>query len=503
MQRSPSSGALTTATLRPLYQAAQVRELDRRTLASGIEGFALMQRAASSAWHSFRARWPQVRSVSVVCGAGNNGGDGHVLAALAMQSGLKVQRISMQPLEALEADAARAAMLASAAGVGVTLYRPDMTFEGDVIVDALLGIGLSREVEGDLRAAIEAINATGRPVLSLDIPSGIAADTGAALGAAVRADCTVTFIGDKIGLHTGDAPGHAGEIDFRPLGVKAQAFFDILPAAWRLEESWLSEAFAPRPRAGHKGTFGHVLVMGGAPGFGGAALLASQAAARLGAGKVSLATAAEHIGPSLTRCPEVMAREVRGGADAAAMTKGADVIVVGPGLGQDAWGQAVLQSALQADVPLVVDADALNLLASRWPTLSRDNWILTPHPGEAARLLECSVAQVQADRPAAARALQRARGGVVVLKGAGTLVAGPGGLAVCPFGNPGMASGGMGDVLSGMLGVLAAQFDELELATRLGVLVHALAGDAAAKEHGERGLLASDLASYARVLINP
>lgn len=503
MQRSPSSGALTTATLRPLYQAAQVRELDRRTLASGIEGFALMQRAASSAWHSFRARWPQVRSVSVVCGAGNNGGDGHVLAALAMQSGLKVQRISMQPLEALEADAARAAMLASAAGVGVTLYRPGMTFEGDVIVDALLGIGLSREVEGELRAAIEAINAAGRPVLSLDIPSGIAADTGAALGAAVRADCTVTFIGDKIGLHTGDAPGHAGEIDFRPLGVKAQAFFDILPAAWRLEESWLSEAFAPRPRAGHKGTFGHVLVMGGAPGFGGAALLASQAAARLGAGKVSLATAAEHIGPSLTRCPEVMAREVRGGADATAMTKGGDVIVVGPGLGQDAWGQAVLQSALQADVPLVVDADALNLLASRWPTLSRDNWILTPHPGEAARLLECSVAQVQADRPAAARALQRARGGVVVLKGAGTLVAGPGGLAVCPFGNPGMASGGMGDVLSGMLGVLAAQFDGLELATRLGVLVHALAGDAAAKEHGERGLLASDLASYARVLINP
>ncbi|MCB8889664.1 NAD(P)H-hydrate dehydratase [Vreelandella malpeensis] len=503
MQRSPSSSALTTATLRPLYQAAQVRELDRRTLASGIEGFALMQRAASSAWHSFRARWPQARSVSVVCGAGNNGGDGHVLAALAMQSGLKVQRVSMQPLEALEADAARAAMLASAAGVGVTLYRPDMVFEGDVIVDALLGIGLSREVEGDLRAAIEAINAAGRPVLSLDIPSGIAADTGAALGVAVSADCTVTFIGDKVGLHTGDAPGHAGEIYFRPLGVKAQAFFDILPAAWRLEESWLAAAFTSRPRAGHKGTFGHVLVMGGAPGFGGAALLASQAAARLGAGKVSLATAAEHVGPSLTRCPEVMAREVRGGADAAAMTKGADVIVVGPGLGQDAWGQAVLQSALQADVPLVVDADALNLLATRWPTLSRDNWILTPHPGEAARLLECSVAQVQADRPAAVRALQRARGGVVVLKGAGTLVAGPGGLVVCPFGNPGMASGGMGDVLSGMLGVLAAQFDELELATRLGVLVHALAGDGAAKEHGERGLLASDLASYARVLINP
>ncbi|MFG6666803.1 NAD(P)H-hydrate dehydratase [Halomonas sp. HNIBRBA4712] len=490
-------------TLRPLYTAAQVRELDRRTIAAGIESFALMQRAASSAWHSFRARWPQAKSVSVICGSGNNGGDGHVLAALAQQAGLKVQRISSRELESLANDAARAAELASAAGVGCERFQAGMTLTGEVIVDALLGTGLSRPVEGEARTLIDAINRAGKPVLSLDVPSGIAADTGAVQGAAVNADCTVTFIGDKIGLHTGDAPGYSGEIDFRPLGVKAQAFFDIVPTAWRLEESWLVSAFTPRPRAGHKGHFGHVLVMGGAPGFGGAALLASQAAARLGAGKVSLATAAEHVSASLTRCPEIMARSVAGGADAAAFAQIGDVIVVGPGMGEGAWGQAVLQAALKTEAPLVVDADALNLLAARWPTLTRDNWVLTPHPGEAARLLECSVAEVQADRPAAARALQRARGGVVVLKGAGTLVAGPGGLVVCPFGNPGMASGGMGDVLSGMLGTLVAQFDDLELATRLGVMVHALAGDAAAKAHGERGLLASDLASYARILINP
>jgi NAD(P)H-hydrate epimerase len=439
----------------------------------------------------------------VLCGGGNNGGDGHVLAALAMQSGLKVQRLSLKPRDALSGDVARAAELATAAGVGFEEWHPHTTLAGEVIVDALLGTGLSGEVEGSIKQAIKAMNTASQLVLALDIPSGISADTGAMLGTAVEATCTVTFIGDKIGLHTGDAPAYTGDIDFRPLGVKAQAFFDIPPTAWRLDDALLGEAFTPRSRTSHKGSLGHVLVMGGAPGFGGAALLASQAAARLGAGKVTLATAHEHITASLVRCPEVMVRAVRGGADAADLPASADVVVIGPGLGQESWGQAMLQSALKASSPLVVDADALNLLASRWPDLRRDNWILTPHPGEAARLLGCSVSDVQADRPEAARALQRARGGIVILKGAGSLIAGPSGLVVCPYGNPGMASGGMGDVLSGMLGALVGQFNSLEQSAWLGVMTHALAGDEAAKAAGERGLLASDLASYARVLINP
>jgi len=492
-----------TSMLRPLYKAAQVRELDRRTIASGIDGFALMQRAASSAWHSLRSRWPQVRSLTVMCGGGNNAGDGHVLAALAMQSGLKVQRITLKPLEELSEDAGRAAQLATSAGVGCEEWHAGTELTGEVIIDALLGTGLNGEVAGRFKRAIEMINSAQRPVLSVDIPSGLVADTGAVHGIAVKASCTVTFIGDKIGLHTGDAPAYTGEIDFRPLGVKAQAYFDIPASAWRLDDSLLADAFAPRQRTSHKGDMGHVLVMGGAPGFGGAALLACQAAARLGAGKVSLATAPEHITASLVRSPEVMAHAVRGGAEASELPHNADAIVVGPGLGQAAWGQAVLQSALQSDAPLVVDADALNLLARQWPDTRRDNWILTPHPGEAARLLNCSVADIQADRPAATQALQRARGGVVILKGAGSLIAGPTGLVVCPYGNPGMASGGMGDVLSGMLGALVAQRGGIELSAWLGTMVHALAADSAAEQDGERGLLASDLASYARKLINP
>ncbi|MDT8879815.1 NAD(P)H-hydrate dehydratase [Halomonas saccharevitans] len=490
-------------TLRPLYRAEQVRELDRRTIARGIEGFALMQRAAAAAWQDLRSRWPHARALSVLCGGGNNGGDGHVLAALAAAEGLAVQRVLLKPVEALTGDARRAADMATAAGVSAEPWRADVRLEGDVVVDALLGTGLGGEVRGEAREAIEAVNESGLPVLAIDIPSGLHADTGATLGAAIRATRTVTFIADKLGLYTGAAPAHVGELVFCALGVDAEAEGDLAPAARRLEAGLIAAWLPTRPRDAHKGDHGHALVLGGAPGFGGAALLAAEACARLGAGKVSLATAPEHVTASLVRRPEVMVHGVRGAGDLDALPERADVLVVGPGLGQGSWGQGMLQAALAASRPLVVDADGLNLLASRFRGRQRDDWILTPHPGEAARLLGCSAGEVEADRPGAALALQRRYGGVVVLKGAGTLVAGPAGLAVCPHGNPGMASGGMGDALSGILGALLAQGLELEAAARLGVLVHALAADRAAREGGERGLLAGDLASCARILVNP
>ncbi|MGM0987848.1 MAG: NAD(P)H-hydrate dehydratase [Pseudomonadota bacterium] len=488
---------------RPLYRADQVRELDRRTIAGGIEGFALMQRAASAAWQSLKARWPEVRSLSVLCGGGNNGGDGHVLAALAAAEGLAVQRILLKPHDELSGDARCAADMATAAGVGAEPWRPDLVLEGELIVDALLGTGLGGEVRGAAREAIEAINASGLPVLAIDIPSGLHADTGAVLGTAVRASRTVTFIGDKLGLHTGAAATRVGEVGFRALGVNAEAEADLVPAAHLLDAEWIATWLPPRARSAHKGDFGHALVLGGAPGFGGAALLAAEACARLGAGKVSLATAPEHVTASLVRCAEVMVHGVRGGGDLGGLPGRADVLVVGPGLGQGSWGQGVLQAALATDRPLVVDADALNLLANRFTGQRREDWVLTPHPGEAARLLGLDAGEVEADRPAAALALQQRYGGVVVLKGAGSLVAGPEGLAVCPYGNPGMASGGMGDALSGILGALLAQGLPLEPAVRVGVLVHALAADMAARQSGERGLLAGDLASCARILVNP
>ncbi|MDT8896437.1 NAD(P)H-hydrate dehydratase [Halomonas sp. I1] len=486
-----------------LYRAEQVRELDRRVIASGVAGFALMQRAAASAWRYLRATWPEVHRLSVLCGGGNNGGDGHVLAALAAAEGLSVQRILVKPVEALEGDARRAAEMADAAGVGREAWHDGMRLTGELMVDALLGTGLSGEVRGASRSAVAAINASGRPVLAIDIPSGLHADTGAELGEAVRATHTVTFIGDKLGLHTGRGPARVGTLVVEDLSAPRDVFDEMAPVAWRLDQSMIATLLPPRERDAHKGVAGHALILGGAPGMGGAGLLAAEACARLGAGKVSLATDPAHVAASLIRRPEVMAYGVRGLADLGDLPARTDVLIVGPGLGRGSWGQAMLQGAMAAEKPLVVDADGLNLLANRFAGQRRDDWILTPHPGEAARLLGMTTAEVETDRPAAALALQQRFGGVVVLKGAGSLVAGPDGMAVCPYGNPGMASGGMGDALSGMLGALVAQGLSLEVAARLGVVVHALAADMAVRQGGERGLLAGDLASCARILVNP
>ncbi|USZ50852.1 NAD(P)H-hydrate dehydratase [Halomonas sp. DN3] len=491
----------------PLYTAEQVRELDRRAIAGESDGFALMHRASGVAWRWLKARWPATKSLTVFCGGGNNGGDGHVLAALAATEGRQVQRISLTPRERLKGDALRAAEMADDAGVGFIEWREGLRVEGDVVVDAMLGTGFAGDLRPTYAAAIAAINESRCPVLAVDIPSGITADGGAEPSMAVRAVMTVTFIADKLGLHTGRGAALAGEVVVESLGVDALAHDDITPTAWRLQSSLVNLALPPRERDMHKGAAGFAGIFGGAPGFGGAALLAAEACARVGAGRVLLATAPEHVGASLVRCPEVMARGVTHASELDELLDRLSVLAVGPGLGQGSWGQSVLQTALKRSIPLVLDADALNLLVSRFADQRRDDWILTPHPGEAARLLETSVAEVEADRPGAARALQQRWGGVVVLKGAGTLIAGPEGLALCPFGNPGMASGGMGDTLTGVLAGLMAQGQapgwSLERTARLGVLVHALAGDMAAREGGERGLLASDLASCARKLVNP
>ncbi|WP_248730146.1 MULTISPECIES: NAD(P)H-hydrate dehydratase [Halomonadaceae] len=488
---------------RSLYLAAQVRELDRRTIAAGVSGFALMQRAAMAAYQAMRSRWPDTSSISVLCGAGNNAGDGYVLAALAACDGLEVELIALRDADALTGDAALAVGMAKQADVTIRTWRSGQAFGGGLIVDALLGTGLAGIVRSPFSEAIETVNASGLPVFALDIPSGLSADSGAALGVAVRAEVTITFIADKLGLHTGAASAHVGEHCLATLGVEATQHDDLAPAAELLDQRLIASCLPPRPRDSHKGDQGHVLVIGGAPGFGGAALLAGEAAARLGAGKVSLATAREHVMACLVRCPEIMVHAVDADTDIEALLDAADIIVVGPGLGQGEWGHVMLKQSLRVAKPLVIDADGLNLLASRWPALKRDDWILTPHPGEAGRLLSMATDEIQIDRLGAVQVLQAQRGGAIVLKGAGTLVAGPTGVGVCPYGNPGMASGGMGDALSGMLAALLAQGVALETAARAGVILHARAADLAAEAGGERGLLASDLASYARRLANP
>lgn len=488
-----------------LYRAEQVRELDRVAIEEyGVPSAELMARAGAAAFAALRSRWPEARRIAVLCGTGNNGGDGYVLARLAQAAGLTVAVFRLGDAERLQGAAASAAAECRAAGVEISPYAGQSLRDRDVIVDALLGTGLDREVAGPYRDAIEAVNAgTAARVLAIDVPSGLHADTGRVLGAAVRADVTVSFIGLKQGLFTGEGPELAGEVEYSDLGLPDALLSRIDPAAVRLSWGVLGALLAPRRRTAHKGDYGHVLVVGGGHGMMGAALLAAQTAARAGAGLVSVATRAVHA-PLLSMArPELMSHGVERTSELRPLLERADVVAIGPGLGRSDWGRSLFGHLLDAPHRLVLDADALNLLAAE--PMRREDWVITPHPGEAARLLGVAAAEVQRDRYAAVRALQARYGGVAVLKGAGSLVCGPNGaVAVCTAGNPGMASGGMGDVLTGLIAGLLAQGLDLSDAAGLGVLLHAEAGDRAAAEGGgERGLLASELIAQLRPLLNP
>jgi hydroxyethylthiazole kinase-like uncharacterized protein yjeF len=485
-----------------LYRAAQVRELDRCAIEDHeIPGAELMERAGAVAFKRLRERWPEARNITLVCGSGNNGGDGYVVARLAHQAGLAARVLQLGDPEHLEGDAREKANSYHASG-GVAEPYALLPLRTDLIVDAVLGTGLDREVQGALADALTKINAHRAPKLALDIPSGLHADTGRILGVAVRAEATVSFIGLKQGMFTGEGPDCCGEIAFDALEVPAVIYSREVLAARRIDWATRGELLGRRRRSAHKGNFGHVLVVGGALGFSGAPRLTGAGALRAGGGLVSVATHPQHAALVNAMQPELMCRGVASAADLDALIERASVIAVGPGLGQDQWARHLFTRVLASGRPLVVDADGLNLLAQM--PVSRSDWVLTPHPGEAARLLGIGTREVQADRFASVRRLQERFGGVAVLKGAGTLIFGPSRKppAVCSDGNPGMASGGTGDVLTGVIAALIAQGLTHEEAACSGVCLHAAAGDAAAAG-GERGMLASDLIAALRCVANP
>ncbi len=483
-----------------VYTASQARAMDRHAIErSGIAGYTLMQRAGAAALAVLRRRWPQAASVAVLCGAGNNGGDGYVLARLARAAGLTVHVSALADPQRLQGDAHRAHADFRAAGGQLESFDAAALAGADVVVDALLGTGVDRPVAGPLRGCIEAINASGRPVLALDLPSGLDADTGLVLGAAVRASCTITFVALKTGLYLGDAPEHAGAIEFDGLDLPASARDEQAPVMRRIEESVLAAVLPRRRRSAHKGEHGRVLIVGGLA-MAGAARLAGEAALRTGAGLVHVATTAPSAAAIVAGQPELICHGLRTASGVAPLAQGADAIAVGPGLGLDRRAQRFLEAATATDRPLVVDADALTLLAKKPRRCAR--WILTPHAGEAGRLLGTDAGAVQRDRLGSVRAIAARHGGICVLKGANTLVHGDAiGTYVCDRGNPGMATAGTGDVLTGVLvALLAAGADAGQCATA-GVLLHATAGDRAARA-GERGLIAGDLVGELHKLVN-
>lgn len=477
-----------------LFTTARVRALDQAAIGDGLAGIELMERAARAALEVLRTRWPQARTLCVLCGPGNNGGDGFLLAALARAAGLQADVITLpgQP----SGDAARARARFTSQGGQVSAFTESLP-AADVYVDALFGSGLNRAPAGDAATLIAAVNAQARPVLAIDVPSGLNADTGVAYQPCMRASATVCLVGWKGGLFTANGPGQCGERSLSTLDIPVHVYAHAEPDARLLTPL----ALPVRPCDSHKGRYGHVLAIGGDLGAGGAVRLCGEAAARIGAGLVSVATREANVGPILAARPEMMPHGVHVPRNLEPLLARASVIALGPGLGQDDWGHGLWQAALDAGKPTVLDADGLNLLA-RHPRALSERIVLTPHPGEAARLLEAPTAEVQADRFSAARALAQKYRAVAVLKGAGSLIADPEGrVAVCPWGNPGMASGGMGDILTGVIAGLLAQGLNTWDAACLGVGLHARAGDLAARA-GERGLLASDLFVYLRALVN-
>lgn len=485
-----------------LYSADAVRSLDHYLInTQGIAGAVLMKRAGRFAFECLTQHWPEARKLHIVCGAGNNGGDGYVVAALAQARGFEVSLRWLADPQSLSGDARRAADYAIQEGVSMAAFDAGETLAADVLVDGLLGTGLNKPVSDRYAAAIAWLNQHDAPVLALDLPSGIHADTGAVQGAAVQAALTTTFVGLKLGLFTGAGRQAAGRVRFSDLdGDTAGA--GVTATAERLEIDRVLASLPARAIDSHKLHYGHLAVVGGDNGLNGAAIIAAEAGLRAGAGMVSLVSRPLTAQIALTRRPELMALGVDAGIDAEPKLAQATALVVGPGLGQAAWGEQLLQQALKRALPTVLDADALNLLAVHPVALPAAS-VITPHPGEAGRLLGTDTATVQADRPAAAVALAQKYGCVAVLKGAGSIIATPEGKRyLVDAGNPGMASGGMGDLLAGIIGALLAQGLSALDAACLGALVHALAGDEQATIEGERGLLATDLLASVRGMLN-
>ncbi|HSN92150.1 MAG TPA: NAD(P)H-hydrate dehydratase [Anaeromyxobacteraceae bacterium] len=495
-----------------LVGSAEMREIDRTAIDGfGVPSITLMDRAGRAvAEAAAEVAAPTGRFV-VLCGGGNNGGDGYVAARLLRGAGRDARVVALAPPERLTPDARAVREQAQRAGVPIDDQGELVAFEagvGDVVVDALFGTGLSRAPEGafaEAIARIEAARVSGARVLAVDVPSGLSADTGRPLGACVRADLTVTFAFQKRGLVLHPGPHFAGEVRVADIGIPAAAAARVPVGCEILGESEARLLVPPRAPDAHKGDAGRVLVVAGSPGKTGAAHLALTGALRGGAGLVTLAARPEVLPFALAGRPEAMSLALPGSgplgrSDLVALlaaAKGASALVIGPGIPRGPETLELLRALLdRAGVPAVLDADALNAFAERPGSIAGPKvpLLLTPHPGEMARLSATTVEAVQADRIGIATARAREWGVTLVLKGARTVVADPEGPpAVVPTGNAGLASGGTGDVLAGLAGALLGSGIAAAAAARAAAFVHGRAGDLAARRLGERGLLAGDL----------
>lgn len=499
---------MSTSLTHHAYKVNQLQGYEAEAAKStGINLFQLMERAGAAVLKQIQQHFPAARTLLIICGKGNNGGDGYIIASLAHQAGLSVKVLVNAERESITGDAKKALILLEAQPIKIAFCeKTELTqtavaaFYGDIIVDCLFGIGFSGILSPDLVQLITQINNQSCTRISVDVPSGLNADLGTVTTVAIKADLTVTLIAYKQGLLTGQAANYVGNLQLETLDVNLALAQLTTVDCFRQSESRVP-AILPRAACSHKGNVGMLLAVGGFHAFTGAICLAAEAALRSGASLVGVCCHEKSRNILLTRQAELMvlansAESLR----TSSVLKKVKVIILGPGLGQEVWSRALFDLVIGLPQPKVVDADALRMLAE-YP-IKNSLWVLTPHPGEAAALLSCSIAEVEADRFAAVKKIAQQYGGICVLKGAGTLVSNGETVWVNSTGNPGMASGGMGDVLSGIIGALILQSADLFVAARLGVYIHGRAADIIAQKHGQIGLLASDLYPEIQRLIN-
>lgn len=501
-----------------LARAAEMQAIDRTAIEEvGIPGVVLMENAGRRTVELLVDRFgePRAREVAVFAGPGNNGGDGFVVARHLQQRGGRVIVYLLVAADRIKGDAAVNMHIARRLGIPIRLVLDtedlnwiDLT-SCYVVVDAIFGTGLTREVGGHFAEVVNLINAASCPVVAVDMPTGLDSDTGKILGRAVKADLTATYGLGKPGQFVYPGREHTGELRVIDIGIPAEVVEQAGLSVELLAEDRARDYLPDRSADSHKGTYGHVLVVAGSTGKTGAAVLSGLGALRSGAGLVSLCVGQAINSVIESALYEAMTIPVRGGIGGApviadfehvlAALEGKEALVMGPGIGTSPeTAELVLRLYEEAKCPLVVDADALNILAAREERLTNRSGfarILTPHPGEMARLCRSTSREVQENRIETAAAFSRRYEVYLVLKGAGTLVAAPDGrLAVNPSGNAGMAAGGMGDVLSGILGGFLAQGQSVWQAACLGVYLHGRAGDMLMEEKGPWGYLAAEVA---------
>lgn len=502
------------------YSAKQVLENEASIAKNqGVALFDLMQSAGGAVFAELLKSWPNTKHIIIVCGKGNNGGDGFVVAKLAQQANIKVSVILTCQISQLTGDALLAYQAMMSVGVSLIVDNAEKNnldgltvmknFTGEVIVDALFGIGFSGKLSSSLQALVLSINSHPANVISIDVPSGLCATTGQVQGAeteiqAVIADITVTFIVYKQGLLTGQAANFVGKLLLAPLAINF-IFTEQVQSHYYYSQYTVPLTLAKRLPASHKGNSGLLLAVGGGEGMPGAIRLASEAALRCGAGLVAVSCHKNNQGFMVNGRPELMLAPTTSDLLVnSTQLHNAKTYLIGPGLGLGNEAKQLFELLCESSQAqhkrMTLDADALILLSQT--EKYNQHWVLTPHPKEAAALLGCEVASIEADRFAAVRAISNQYGGICLLKGAGTLISDGERVFINNSGNAGMASGGMGDVLSGIITALMMQSDNIFYATCLAAYIHGASADIIANNNGQRGLLASDLFIPLQQLLN-